>query len=72
MLIANDFGIKYVGKQHAEHLLTALRQHYKVTTDWTGLKFAGIDFAWNYPAGTIRLTMNGYIANVLVLSLKGG
>ena len=66
VLIVDDFGIKYVGKQHAEHLLTALCQYYKVTMDWTGSKFAGIDFTWNYQARTIRLTMNGYIAEVIL------
>ena len=66
VLIVDDFGIKYVGKQHADHLLMALTQHYKVTTDWTGSKFAGIDLAWNYPARTVRLTMTGYIADVLL------
>lgn len=66
VLIIDDFGIKYVSKQHAGHLLAALHHNYNVTTDWTGSKFAGIDFAWNYPARTIRLTMNGYISKVLL------
>jgi hypothetical protein len=35
-LVVDDFGVKYVGKEHAEHLLTTLEQHYKVTADWTG------------------------------------
>jgi hypothetical protein len=32
----DDFGVKYVGKEHAEHLLKVLQEHYKVTTDWKG------------------------------------
>jgi hypothetical protein len=32
-LIVDDFGIKYVGKEHAEHLLNALRQHYTLDID---------------------------------------
>ena len=32
-LCVNDFGIKYIGKEHAEHLLQALRTRYSVTTD---------------------------------------
>jgi hypothetical protein len=35
-LVADDFGIKYVGKEHADHLLNALKQDYEVTEDWTG------------------------------------
>ena len=29
-LIINDFGIKYVGRQHADHLLATLHEHCKV------------------------------------------
>jgi hypothetical protein len=33
-LIADDFAVKYVGKQHADHLRNALLQSYELTTDW--------------------------------------
>ena len=65
VLIVDDFGIKYVGKRHAQHLLAALQSHYNVTTDWTGAKFAGIDIAWDYAAQQCRITMNGYIKDLL-------
>eukprot|EP00804_Cyclotella_cryptica_P003921 CCRYP_016106-RA/>CCRYP_016106-RA protein AED:0.11 eAED:0.25 QI:0/0/0/1/0.2/0.16/6/0/1395 len=48
VLIVDDFGIQYSDRRHAEHLLQALQQHYTVTTDWTGTKFAGIDIKWDY------------------------
>eukprot|EP00804_Cyclotella_cryptica_P028971 CCRYP_012389-RA/>CCRYP_012389-RA protein AED:0.32 eAED:0.32 QI:0/0/0/1/0/0/2/0/614 len=48
VLIVDDFGIQYSDHRHAEHLLQALQQHYTVTTDWTGTKFAGIDINWDY------------------------
>ncbi|KAL7425592.1 hypothetical protein ACHAXH_000063, partial [Discostella pseudostelligera] len=66
VLIVDDFGIKYVGKRHADHLLHALQAHYTVTTDWTGSKFAGIDITWNYAARTCRLSMSNYIADLLL------
>jgi hypothetical protein len=34
-LVVDDFAVKYVGKQHAEHLRNALLQTYELTTDWT-------------------------------------
>ena len=64
VLIVDDFGIEYVDKVHAEHLLTALRIHYKITTDWSGTKFAGIDIVWDYKKRTCRTTMDGYITSV--------
>ena len=32
-LCVDDFGIKYFSKDDAEHLLTALKENYKLTTD---------------------------------------
>ncbi|KAL7485386.1 hypothetical protein ACHAW6_010987 [Cyclotella cf. meneghiniana] len=47
-LVVDVFGIKYVGKEHAKHLLTTLEEHYKVTTDWTGTGYIGIQLQWDY------------------------
>ena len=65
MLCVADFGIKYVGKDHAEHLLNALRTRYTVTTDWTGTIFLEIKLKWNYKAGSVDLSMTGYIKEAL-------
>jgi len=32
-LVVDDFGIKYFGKQHAQHVFTSLRENYKITKD---------------------------------------
>ena len=64
VLIVDDFGVEYVGKQHAKHLLTTLQEHHTVTTDWTGTKFAGIDIAWDYTIHTCCPTMAGCINKI--------
>jgi hypothetical protein len=33
-LVVDDFAFKYVGKQHADHLINALLTSYELTTDW--------------------------------------
>jgi hypothetical protein len=38
-LVVDDFGIKYVGEEHAYHLLACWQLLYTVTTDWTGHKY---------------------------------
>ena len=43
VILVDSFGIKYVGKEHALHLLKTIEQNYEITTDWEGTKFAGID-----------------------------
>ena len=65
MLCVEDFGIKYVGKEHAEHLLNALRIRYTVTTDWTGTISLEIKLKWTYKAGSVDLSMSGYIKDAL-------
>ncbi|KAL7486035.1 hypothetical protein ACHAW6_011634, partial [Cyclotella cf. meneghiniana] len=35
-LVVDDFGIKYVSKEHPNHLLNALKEHYTFDIDWNG------------------------------------
>ncbi|KAL7425457.1 hypothetical protein ACHAXH_000023, partial [Discostella pseudostelligera] len=44
----------------------ALQQDDKVTTDWTGTKFAGIDIEGDYTKHTCRLSVKGYIDKMLL------
>ena len=40
-LCVDDFGVKYYSKADADHLLSALSQHYQYTVDWKGTHFCG-------------------------------
>ena len=42
VLLVDDFGTKYVGKEHALHLLKTPEVDYEITTDWEGTKSAVI------------------------------
>ena len=63
-LVVDDFGVKYVGKEHALHLLEALRHLYTVTEDWAGTLFNGLTIAWNYAAGYVDISMPHYLPAV--------
>ena len=41
-LCVDDFGVKYAGKQRANHLLDALLSSYNITCDWTGSLYLGL------------------------------
>jgi hypothetical protein len=41
-LVVDDFAVKHVGKQHAEHLRNALLRTYELTTDWTATVYSGM------------------------------
>jgi hypothetical protein len=64
-LVVDDFGIKYVNKEDAEHLLTSLRAKYVITTDWDGTLYCGLKLKWDYLARTVQLAMPGYIEAAL-------
>jgi hypothetical protein len=51
-LVIDDFGVKCVGKQHADHLFSALEAHYKAATDWEGKLYCGLTLHWDYNAVT--------------------
>ena len=40
--------MEYVRERHASHLQMALEENYKITMDWEGKKYAGIDIKWDY------------------------
>jgi hypothetical protein len=42
-LVVNDLGIKYLGKENAERLLNALKEHYEVTKYWAGKLYTGMN-----------------------------
>jgi hypothetical protein len=44
--------MKYVGKEHAQHLKNTLEEHYKLTCDWTGTRYIGITLDWDYKKTT--------------------
>jgi hypothetical protein len=64
-LVMDDFTVKYVDKQHAEHLRNALLKTYELTTDWAGTVYSGITLKWDYNNRTCDISMPGYVSNLL-------
>ena len=52
-LVIDDFGVKYIGKEHADHLIQCLCNHYqKVDIDWDGKRFSSVHLDWDYDKHT--------------------
>jgi hypothetical protein len=64
-LVVDDLAVKYVVKQHAEHLLDYLLRTYELTTDWTATVYSGMNLKWDYKNRTCNISMPGYVSNVL-------
>ena len=64
-LVVDDFGVKYQDEVHAKHLLKTLEKYYKVTVDWKGELFVGIQLNWDYKNQTLDTHVPGYVAGAL-------
>jgi hypothetical protein len=64
-LVVDDFGVKYVGHEHAEHLMACIKKNYNISSDWNGRAYCGLTLDWDYTNRTVDLSMPGYIKAVL-------
>jgi hypothetical protein len=64
-LVVDDFGVKYVGREHAEHLMACIKKNYNISSDWNGGAYCGLTLDWDYKNCTVDLSMPGYIKSAL-------
>ena len=65
-LVVDDFGVQYIGKEHADHLIQCLHNHYQeVDINWNGKRFCSVHLDWDYDKCTCSLSMPGYVTNAL-------
>jgi hypothetical protein len=60
-LVEDDFGIQYIGRNNAEHLMASIKKNDDISSDWTGSAYCGLKIDWNYINGTVYLSIPGYI-----------
>ena len=60
-LVVDDFGVKYVGKEHVDHLIAALKQTYNLKEDWNGELYCDITIKWNYKENYLDISMPNYV-----------
>ena len=59
------FFVKYVGKEHVNNLITAIREFYPVSEDCNGSLYFGITLKWNYQKCKVDFSMPGYVEAAL-------
>ena len=64
-LVVDDFGVKFINKSDADHLITSIKTTYSLTEDWTGNLYCGISLRWDYVGRTVDISMPGYIKKKL-------
>ena len=63
--MVDDFGIKYVGEENLQHLVSILRENYEISMDKEGTRYVGIHFDWDYKNREVHLSMPGYVKKAL-------
>ena len=65
-LVLEYFGIGYVVREHAYHLMSSLKMYCeKITTDWEVKLYCGIAMKCNYTKRYIYISMPGYLKEAL-------
>jgi hypothetical protein len=64
-LVVDNFGVKYIGKEHLMHLIRVLKEHYEVEEDWEGTQYLGITMDWDYKNHQVHLFMPKYVEHAL-------
>jgi hypothetical protein len=60
-LVVDNFGVKYIKKEHVMHLIKTLKEYYKVEEDWEGRRYLGITLDWDYKNHEVHLSMPEYV-----------
>ena len=60
-LVVDDFSIKYISREHVDHLLEVLKKHYKLAEDRKGELYCGIKLKWDYVNQHVGISMPGYV-----------
>ena len=65
-LVVDDFGVMDVRDEHAQHLMSILKENYEISVDWKGEKYISLTIDWNYVQKEVHDSITGYIAKALM------
>ncbi len=64
-LIVNNFGVKYIGEEHTQHLLQTVQQYFKCLFEPEGERYCGLTIKWDHPVKKVHILMPLYLENAL-------
>jgi hypothetical protein len=64
-LVVNNFGVKYIGKEHTQHLLQMVQKYYKCLFELEGERHCRLTIKWDYPGKKVHIAMPFYLENAL-------
>jgi hypothetical protein len=64
-LVIDGFGVKYISKEHVQHLLQMVQKYYKCSFEPEGERYCGLTIKWDYPSKKVHIAMPFYLKNAL-------
>jgi hypothetical protein len=64
-LIVDNFGVKYIGEEHAQHLLQMVQKYYTCLFKKEGERYCGLAIKWDYISKKVHLSMPSYVEPAL-------
>jgi hypothetical protein len=64
-LVVDDFGVKYIRKEHTMHLIKMLKEHYEIKEDWDGRRYIRVTIDCDYRNGEVHISMPEYVERAL-------
>ena len=64
-LVVDDFGIKYERQEDITHLFDALKTIYKISKEWYGKLYYGLNLKWDYYMREVLVSMPNYVTKAL-------
>ena len=61
----DNFGVKYVDRQHVKHLMNAPEEDYTISQYWAGTQYIGLTIDWDYENQELHISMPGYTEDAL-------
>ena len=59
-LVVNNFRVKHVGKENAQHLADTVQKYYKCSCDWEGECYCRLTIMWDHEGQEVHLSMSWY------------
>jgi hypothetical protein len=64
-LCVDNFGIKYIGQEHTNHLAKILEEHHKCSIVWDGNGYLGMTINWDYNGHKVQVSILDYVPEAL-------
>ena len=64
-MVVDTFGIKYERQEDITHLLDALNNIYKISEDWDGKLYCGLNLKLDYYKREVLVSISNYVTKAL-------